>query len=200
MLEKEKAKEDIVDRVLEIMPNFVYFTDVDIIEDTIAIGEFQSNKERHKTLNNLFALAELDVDRLPSASPHVRRYDTEIASTVITGLVNNFWTQEEVKVSIGIDGNNLIVFIADATGALDPPSRRSKGFQWFLSFYINFTMGSRKELRNTILLLDDPGVFLHPLGQEDLKKTLVFSSMIYPFMPTGNIIALNLPFVKHLFI
>ncbi len=66
----------------------------------------------------------------------------------------------------------LLISVEDDTGALDPPSRRSKGFQWFLSFYINFTAGSKNEFKNTILLLDDPGVYLHPLGQEDLKKTL----------------------------
>jgi predicted ATP-dependent endonuclease of OLD family len=172
MSEKKGAQGDIVDAILDIMPSFLYFTDVDIIEDTVTISEFQSKKEKHKTLDNLFVLASLNVGQLPSALPHKRRHETEIASTVITGLVNNFWRQEKVKVSIGIDGDNLIVFVSDATGALDPPSRRSKGFQWFLSFYINFTVGSRKEFKNTILLLDDPGVYLHPLGQEDLKSTL----------------------------
>ncbi len=168
---KEKLN-DIEGQVMATLPSFIYFTDVDIIEDTVTVSEFQLNKERHKTLNNLFALANLDVDKLAKESPYERRSATEIASTVITGLVNNFWTQEKVKVSVGIDGGNLIIFISDEVGALDPPSRRSKGFQWFLSFYTKFTVGSKSEFRNTILLLDDPGVYLHPLGQEDLKKTL----------------------------
>lgn len=170
--EAEERLNDIEGQVIDILPSFIYFTDVDIIEDTVTVSEFQSNKDRHKTLNNLFTLANLDVDKLAKDSAYERRSDTEIASTVITGLVNNFWTQEKVRVSIGIDGDNLIIFISDEVGALDPPSRRSKGFQWFLSFYTKFTVGSKSEFRNTILLLDDPGVYLHPIGQEDLKKTL----------------------------
>jgi len=117
-------------------------------------------------------LAKLDVDKLGQASPHARRFQTDKASAVITGLVNNFWKQQSVAVTIGIDADNLSIFVTDDIGAFDPPSRRSKGFQWFLSFYVNFTAGSKNELRNAVLLLDDPGVFLHPLGQEDLKKTL----------------------------
>lgn len=168
----QKILNDISGQVIDVVPRFIYFTDVDIIEDTVTISEFQLNKEKHKTLENLFTLGNLDVDKLAKDSLYERLSATGLASTVITGLVNSFWTQEKVRVSIGIDGNNLIVSIADEVGALDPPSRRSKGFQWFLSFYINFTVGSKSEFRNTVLLLDDPGVYLHPIGQGDLKKTL----------------------------
>jgi len=57
-------------------------------------------------------------------------------------------------------------------GGHDPPSKRSDGFQWFLAFYINFMTGSKGMFRNTVLLLDNPGVYLHPSGQRDLLKTL----------------------------
>jgi len=159
-------------QVLDTMPAFIYFTDVDLLEDSVPLSGFLGNRQQYRTLDNLLMLAKLDVDKLDQASAHARRFETERASTEITGLVNDFWKQQKVTVTIGIDADNLSIFVRDDIGAFDPPSRRSKGFQWFLSFYVNFTAGSKNELRNAVLLLDDPGVFLHPLGQEDLKKTL----------------------------
>lgn len=74
-----------------------------------------------------------------------------------------------------IDGDVLSIYLTDdqaKEGAFTRPSERSKGFQYFLSFYINFTAESQGELENTVILLDDPGVFLHPSGKKDLLETL----------------------------
>jgi len=87
-------------------------------------------------------------------------------------MVNESWTQEKVEVKIGVDAKDLYVYIRDGSGGHDPPRNRSDGFQWFLSFYINFMAGSRGEFTNTILLLDNPGVYLHPSGQKDMLHTL----------------------------
>src|SRR5690606_5615934 len=65
------------------------------------------------------------------------------------------------------------------------PSVRSQGFQWFLSFYINFSADS-KELENTIILLDDPGIYLHASGQKDLLKTLEILSNLNQILITTH--------------
>ncbi|MCK4388221.1 MAG: AAA family ATPase [Dehalococcoidia bacterium] len=172
LADKTSAQNEVSSQVLDTMPSFIYFTDVDLLQDNVPLSKFLGNRQQYRTLDNLITLAELDVNKLGQVSPHARRFQTDKASAVITGLVNNFWKQQKVTVTIGIDADNLSIFVTDDVGAFDPPSRRSKGFQWFLSFYVNFTAGSKNELKNAVLLLDDPGVFLHPLGQEDLKKTL----------------------------
>lgn len=169
---RTSAQNEVSVPILDTMPSFIYFTNVDLLQDSVPLSQFLGNRQQYRTLDNLLMLAKLDVDKLGQASPHARRFQTNKASTVITGLVNNYWKQQRVTVTIGIDADNLSIFVTDDIGAFDPPSRRSKGFQWFLSFYVNFTAGVKDELRNTVLLLDDSGVFLHPLGQEDLKKTL----------------------------
>jgi len=172
LVDKTSAQNEVLSPVLDMMPSFIYFTDVDLLQDSVPLSNFLGNRQKYRTLDNLITLAGLDVNKLGQATPHARRFQTDKASAVITGLVNNSWKQQKVTVTIGIDADNLSIFVTDDVGAFDPPSRRSKGFQWFLSFYVNFTAGSKNELKNAVLLLDDPGVFLHPLGQEDLKKTL----------------------------
>ncbi|MEQ1764025.1 MAG: AAA family ATPase [Pyrinomonadaceae bacterium] len=47
---------------------------------------------------------------------------------------------------------------------------RSRGLQWFFSFFLVFLVESGGEHSECILLLDEPGLSLHPLAQLDLIK------------------------------
>ena len=46
---------------------------------------------------------------------------------------------------------------------------RSTGLQWFLSFYLVFLVESQDSHQGAVLLLDEPGLSLHPLAQRDLS-------------------------------
>ncbi len=168
------AKSDVLERILEIIPSFVYFDAIDIIGDYVSLNEYLENKEKYKTFKNLFKLADLDVERVKNISnPHRRKLLFRNASANITGMINEFWKQENVTVNLDIDGDKILVFVEDELGAkADPPSRRSDGFRWFLSFYINFMSETKGELKNAVLLLDNPGWVLHPSGQKDLLDAL----------------------------
>jgi len=166
------GEDSIIDKILEITPQFIYFNTMEELTDTVGIDEFLKNKEKYKTLDNLLKLAGLDVERLKDVNDYEKLAAETEASTTITGYINESWKQEKVNIKLRLDNGKIIVYIEDEVGALDPPTRRSQGFQWFLSFYINFTAGSKGELKNTVILLDDPGVYLHPSGQRDLLNTL----------------------------
>jgi len=170
---KNALSESITNKILSILPNFIYFADVEKLEDTMQISEFLGNREKHKTLSSLLELAGLNIEKVKDAEEYTMISELRHASTTITGLVNQSWTQEKVNINIDLRRDKIIVSITDNVITRDhPPSIRSQGFQWFLSFYINFTAGSKGELKNTIILLDDPGVYLHPSGQKDLLATL----------------------------
>jgi len=181
IVELEKTKNELTtenqknikEEILKGLPNFIYFDSIDLLQDSITIDEYLANTAKYKTFTNLFELAKLKVDELKERPFYKRRFATDEASANITGMVNESWKQEEVKVNIGCDGDNLFVYIEDKVGAHDPPSKRSDGFQWFLSFYINFMAGTKGEFKDAILLLDNPGVLLHPSGQKvSLLNTL----------------------------
>lgn len=166
-------EEDVIEEILKILPNFIYFADIEKLEDTVPISDFLANRGKHKTLSNLTELSGLDIDRVKDAEDYDMLSSLKSASTTITGLVNQSWTQEKVNVNIGIVRDKIVISIFDDIIKKEhPPSIRSQGFRWFLSFYINFTASSKGEFENTIILLDDPGVYLHPSGQKDLLNTL----------------------------
>lgn len=168
--ELQKAK-SIEETIITMLPNFIYFDSVDLLKDGISIDEYLKNKTQYKTFGNLFELAGLKVEEFKDKEFLQRRFATDRASMTITGMVNESWTQEKVDVNIGYDGGTIFVYVKDNVGA-DAPTKRSDGFQWFLSFYVNFTVGTKGEFKDAILLFDNPGLLLHPSGQKDLLKTL----------------------------
>ncbi|MCU0095260.1 AAA family ATPase [Bacillus sp. OR9] len=96
---------------------------------------------------------------------------TEKFSNEITLLFQNVYTQNQIKLELDIGANNTLNFyIYDGENYIDfLPSQRSKGFQWFLSFF--FAINAAKEGGN-IILIDEPGPYLHPKAQKDVLKAL----------------------------
>ncbi|MYF19822.1 MAG: AAA family ATPase [Synechococcus sp. SB0677_bin_5] len=69
-----------------------------------------------------------------------------------------------------------------------------KGFQWFFSFYLVFLAESDAGHKDAILLLDEPGLHLHPTAQQDLisffEKLADNNQLLYtthsPFLIDGD--------------
>ena len=71
-----------------------------------------------------------------------------------------------------------------------PLEEQSKGFQWFFSFDMHFMHDSDGTFEGCVLLLDEPGLHLHPGGQDDLlsrldayakRNTLIYTTHL-PFL------------------
>ena len=71
---------------------------------------------------------------------------------------------------------------------------RSKGFQWFFSFYLVFLVESEDGHKDAILLLDEPGLHLHATAQQELisffEKLSETNQLVYtthsPFLIDGE--------------
>ena len=90
----------------------------------------------------------------------------------ISGAINEFWTQQNYTVYFRTEKDRLSVSIEDKTyGRRIPPPDRSDGFRWYLSFYSTL-MNEVSSNEQNILLLDNPGLELHPDGQWDIKRSI----------------------------
>ena len=92
------------------------------------------------------------------------------ASLDISTRFSDWWSQRRHKIRYHADGDYFRIWIADD---LRPDveielSSRSKGFQWFFSFYLVFLVESQDGHRDAILLLDEPGLHLHATAQQEL--------------------------------
>jgi len=228
--ESEALKNFIMDN---LHPRFVYFSDYKKILGNINLTEYIKESEngaatgieyvegfdRAETVRNLLYLAELEVEKLEelknSPSKLIKFLNT--ASRNLTQRLNPSWKGEAINVELRLNpGNILSVVISDVhkdgtitnTGLLN---RRAEGFKWTFSFIVNFAAETqRSELKEAILLLDEPARNLHPTQQtgiSDLLKNLAGSNqvlyathspfMIFDYTP-GNLLVVELDRKTHL--
>ncbi|OLE39201.1 MAG: ATP-dependent endonuclease, partial [Thaumarchaeota archaeon 13_1_20CM_2_38_5] len=214
-------------------PRFVYFSDYKKILGNIDLEEFLRETrgirpkgleyveefDKAETVMNLFYLADLDADKLDDAqnSPSRLIKLLHTASRKLSDRLNPAWKGDPIHVELRWNpGNILSVVISDVhkdgtvtnTGLLN---RRAEGFKWTFSFIVNFAAETQKaELKEAILLLDEPARNLHPAQQRgitDLLKGLAGSNQILyathsPFMifdyTPGNLLVVELDKRRHL--
>ena len=103
-----------------------------------------------------------------------RKLLTSRAGRVLTKTLQALWKDRKVTVEFNLDEKHFDVLVMDEdTQALVPLDERSRGFRWYFSFFITFaadTAGGDKS--KAILLLDEPGLFLHATAQAALLKFL----------------------------
>ena len=92
------------------------------------------------------------------------------ASKDISDQFSKWWSQRRHKIHYQADGDYFRIWIADdrRQDVEIELEARSKGFQWFFSFYLVFLVESEGGHKHAILLLDEPGLHLHPTAQQEL--------------------------------
>ena len=111
-------------------------------------------------------------ERLATTQRHKdeRTIKLNSASIDISEKFSEWWSQRRHKIRYQADGDFFRIWIADdrRPDVEIELEARSKGFQWFFSFYLVFLVESEGGHRDTILLLDEPGLHLHPTAQQEL--------------------------------
>lgn len=169
-------------------PHFLYFDEYYQMVGEVNIQklkERQANKKLEDSDHPMLAfidLARLNLDQL-LAPQNTQDLLNKLngASVYLSKKIFQYWTQNK-HLSIHFDirpalpgdpegmreGTNLWSFVYDnAHQAEVRLGSRSRGFIWFFSFLAWFSQ-QQKAGRPLILLLDEPGLFLHASAQADL--------------------------------
>ena len=199
--EKFKEQKEFIDDInnKNIFSDFVYFSSFDdMLPDEIDYLELEKEEYRKNNkgfinlLNYLNISVEEFVKRMNEDVRNVQNYLRNL-STKMTGNFSDIYTQETIELSLQKDGSKIVINIFDKNDKdySKKPSQRSQGFQWFLAFYL--VLNSKKCKDNTILLIDEPGLFLHAKAQEDILnyfETKIHNQIIYtthsPFLIDVN--------------
>ena len=199
--EKFKEQKEFIDDInnKNIFSNFIYFSSFDdMLPDEIDYLELEKEEYRKNNkgfinlLNYLNISVEEFVKRMNEDVRNVQNYLRNL-STKMTGNFSDIYTQETIELSLQKDGSKIVINIFDKNDKdySKKPSQRSQGFQWFLAFYL--VLNSKKCKDNTILLIDEPGLFLHAKAQEDILnyfETKIHNQIIYtthsPFLIDVN--------------
>jgi predicted ATP-dependent endonuclease of OLD family len=92
------------------------------------------------------------------------------ASSDLTQKFRKWWKRGNYVFRFQADGNHFRIWVSDNKRPDEIELEgRSTGLQWFLSFYLVFLVERSEAHADAILLLDEPGLSLHPHAQEDLS-------------------------------
>ncbi|MRU17075.1 hypothetical protein FDP25_16665 [Roseovarius sp. A21] len=171
--------------LMKQLPLFVYFDDYPEIPGHQNIPAYLKRKAEGTTktsdenFEKLCKVAGLDPARLQEIQiddTEQRNQLANRASSVMSAELQKRWTDRKVKVRFNLDGNDLHTFVSDTAKSFDVDvnlNERSRGFQWFFSFYTAFAADTDNGDKDTaILLLDEPGLYLHAKSQGDLLTHL----------------------------
>lgn len=167
------------------LPKFVYVDDYGAIANRIELTELKSKLDNHgwnalapheQTVKIILDLAKVDIDDFvqkgqTAEGRTVRSFDKRAASAYLSRQFSALWKQKKVKFDIEIDGPTLNILVEDEGMEMPVPlSQRSTGFRWYVGFAWRFTHATNGDFQNTVLLLEEPGIHLHPAAQGDLLK------------------------------
>jgi predicted ATPase len=106
-----------------------------------------------------------------------RSYQLNAASVRLSEELRSVWKPdakraEAERLRIVADGQYLKVVVEDDLGVEIELDQRSEGFQWLVSFFVVFFAEAADKHHNAVLLLDEPGLSLHGLKQQEFRSTI----------------------------
>lgn len=178
---KSKAKIDFVDNLLKeaVLKNIkIYqwrYREEDFLQENVLISDLIKNPDKFRSVTNMFLVsgwkkAEFAI-KLQNQTTTVYSNLLNQVKRDINSLIRNQWSShKKLKIELEHRGDYLTIHLNEP-GSSTPPEFRSDGLKWFLTFLINFRAQS-KNISNYILLVDEPGLYLHPRGQKDALEEI----------------------------
>ncbi len=144
------------------------FKDVGLdAQDLAELGQEEAAEARQAKQEVTPAMIKSDQER-----KELRAVKVNSASLDITKRFSEWFRQRRHNIRYDVDGDYFRIWVSDdrRPGVEIELESRSKGFQWFFSFYLVFLVESKEGHEDAILLLDEPGLHLHPTAQQELMS------------------------------
>ncbi len=171
--------------ITDHLPTFIYMDDYRAFSGTARLDEIKSHQdsnsltEEDKTFLTILNLSGLDLNNLvqlgqgDEESVEQRQLNLDDGAATLTKTISNRLRQRNYAVEYRADGQRFFTFVKDDRDpALIRLEERSKGFQWFFAFDLMFMHESEETFEGCVILLDEPGLHLHPEAQKDLLLRL----------------------------
>lgn len=205
--EETSISEQLNEAVESELPVFIYFENYGILDSAVYLSRFLEDlsseplNSRVRTINAMFKHVNLTADEIANLGQgeaeqkELRRIKLESASNYISNSFSKWYGQRRHTIKYDVDGDYFRIWVSDDRSDVDIElESRSKGFQWFFSFYLLFLVESEEGHKDAVLLLDEPGLHLHPTAQQDLisffEKLSEGNPLIYtthsPFLIDGE--------------
>lgn len=161
-------KEKFIHCVIKLAPRFIYMSEfIGHFPFEIPIGHIKQSEP----MLDFARISGLDLDKIISTQDIQKRINIlNRHSAVINGEFGDYWQQNKVELVVKPEGDKILFGVKERDKTdFFKIEQRSKGFQWFLSFYLRL---SAQESKNNIILIDEPGTNLHAKAQNEILKVL----------------------------
>lgn len=162
------AKEQAKARTLKVLFKLVNLSAEEILE----LGTASGVTERINHQGHRVSIDPKTDEEIEEAEGKLRERSAllQSASTKLTKSFKEWWKQGDYRFRLDADGNYFRIWVSDDRREDEIElENRSTGLQWFLSFFLVFTYESEDAHKDSIILLDEPGLSLHPLAQRSLS-------------------------------
>jgi hypothetical protein len=163
-----EGPEPLLERVVNELPRFVFFSS---FEEMLPFEITFTRARQNPAVQDFARVAGLDLVSVAKLTDIQQRKNLLASrSARISGDFRRFWHQDSITLSASAEGQTLILGIQeDQQTHTFKFEQRSKGFQWFLSFYLRL---NAHQAENRVILIDEPGLYLHARAQEDVLSVL----------------------------
>ena len=151
-----------------------------LLPNSIDIAAFAKDPTAFEPLANMFILAGIGEDdikesimgALQGSLNHAQNYLRRIAEKT-TDHFREVWAEyRDIEFSLHLNGNTIVPGIKEAN--THDFANRSDGFKRFVTFLLMISVKVRAEqMANTLLIIDEPEISLHPSGARYLRDELI---------------------------
>lgn len=170
-----------VNNIYACFPEFLIVKDIGLkssynikqFKDEIALGkesilfEFLDISEiSYEELENLIV-----IDDPVTLKNKMDQFNTLIKNNFVDKFNENY-TQEVIDIFLMINNSTLQILIKTKGNYLRY-DERSNGLKWYISIFIQLLFRNKNKdhiITNNIILLDEPGVYLHSIAQQELVR------------------------------
>lgn len=175
-LSKIISTNEIEQYIETIIPKFILQTNSDYLPDSFTKGTSSTMLTR---LQNYLNKTFVDVFNAEGDAQSQKNMLKDYSDSFNIEFESKY-TQKRIQLDFDINGNAINIFIHDQDsedsgkiGNSYKLSQRSQGLKWYLNFYITINGENIKD--DDVILIDEPGMYLHAKAQEELRDEVLFS-------------------------
>jgi len=170
---------EVCNLVVGSLPKCIVWTyaESNILPNEVDIEAFSSDPDTCEPLRNIFYLGGYDdikktITDAQSKTNGIRNLLKKLSSNA-TSHLNSVWPEyKSISINLIENGDYIDMGIEDKFNIYSL-SRRSDGFKRFITFLLMISAKVKADyLSNTIILIDEPDIGLHPTGVQFLRKEL----------------------------
>src|SRR3989339_2173929 len=185
--------------VIEKLPKCLFwvYDEKYLLPASLKIDDFSANPDICVPLKNMFILA--GITDIPTAINNAKQKSRNSLTNFLKSVANkttkhfrDVWKEyKTVEFELKPDGDNIIPAVKEENSF--DFAKRSDGFKRFVSFLLMISANVKTDLlKNTLLLIDEPDLSLHPSGARYLRNELIkISNKNYVVYSTHSIFMID---------